>query len=133
MNKTGISFLTEKVIELSGVLSGIQVSIQHLEKGNVKILEQTTLTNGRVTALEKLDIKETIEEVKELQKQLLEVKKVNDDQELSIKANEQLKNKWWEFVKNILMVIGIVVTVVSTVLGLYYVAKGQLPPDALIK
>ena len=69
----------------------------------------------------------------DLWKEISEIKKVNENQELQLRARNDLKNNWWIIIKNILIVIGTIVTVTSTLLGVYYFVKGQLPADAIIK
>lgn len=129
MNNTEKSFLTEKVVELISVVSGIQVSVKHLEDTNAKILTQTTLTNGRVTSLEKFNSTELISDVKDLKEQVSQIHKTNHAQDVAIGARDGLKSKWRSTAILMVQIIGGIFSAIGFFATWYLIYKSLLPPD----
>jgi hypothetical protein len=56
------------------------------------------------------------------------IKKINGEQDKAIEARSTLKNDWLETIKNILMILG----GLGTILAWYLILKGLLPPDTIL-
>ena len=102
--------LTEEVIEsktflarleerLSGWMERVDEKLSIIEEEQGKILIQTTLTNGRVKDLERVDTDKLIREVEDLKKQILDIHKKNSDQDTAINAKKELKRDWTNILK----------------------------------
>ena len=95
-SRTHLGILEER---LGGWMDRVEEKLTDIKNEQAKILIQTTLTNGRVKDLERMDVGNLIAKVENLEKQISDIHKKNSDQDTAINAKKELKSDWTKILK----------------------------------